>query len=71
MNAPARLLGLVLTALAGAVPLVAVAQAADRPAAGPHGYGWIWLLAAAIVVVALFRLFSARRRPPQTPPTAP
>ncbi len=71
MNAPARLLGLVVAALAGASPLLAAAQAADRPAAGPHGYGWIWLLAAAIIVVALFRLFSARRRPPPRHPTAP
>ncbi len=71
MNAAARLLGLAAAAL-GAAPVLALAQAADRPAAGPHGYGWIWLLAIAIVVVALFRLLSARtRRPPPTPPTAP
>ena len=73
MNAAARLLGLLATTLGAAAPVLALAQAADRPAAGPHGYGWLWLLAAGIVVIALFRLFSARSRPPPppTPPTAP
>lgn len=71
MNAAARLLALVATALAGAAPLIALAQAVD-PSGGPRNHGWLWLVAAAIVVVALFRLFSARsRRPPTAPPPAP
>ena len=72
MKAAARLLGLATATLASSAPLMALAQAVDRPAAGPRNYGWIWLLVAAIVVVALFRMFTSRsRRPPPSPPTLP
>ena len=71
MKAAARLLGLATATLASSAPLMALAQAVDRPA-GPRSYGWIWLLVAAIVVVAPFRMFTTRsRRPPPTPPTLP
>ncbi len=54
---------------AAAAPAVSLAQeAGGRAPAGPHaGYGWLWILVGALVVVALFRLLVARNRPPGRP----
>lgn len=71
MKAAARLLGPTTAAIAGSAPFMALAQAVDRPVTEPRGYGWVWLLVAAIVVVALFRMFTARSRRPPAPPTLP
>ena len=59
---------------AGDLPAVALAQGAGGSDAAPPGrnYGWLWMLAAVLVVVALFRMFFARpgRTPPPTTPPA-
>ena len=43
---------------AGLAPLASLAQeAGGRSPAAPHaGYAWLWIVVAALVVVALFRL---------------
>lgn len=68
MPATARLAALLTAALAQALPLLAQAQEAGAPVV--RGYGWLWMLAAAVVVFALFRMFFARssRLPPPRRP---
>ncbi len=55
-----------LAALLAAVaaPALSLAQEAGGQApAAPHaGYGWLWILVGALVVVALFRLLIVRNR---------
>ncbi len=63
MSAAVRLAGL-------AAPLLALAQPAGDPVPGARTYGWLWMLVAAVVVFALFRMFFSRSdRPP--PPRGP
>jgi hypothetical protein len=56
---------------AALAPLVALAQGAPPDQApSPRTYGWLWLAAAALVVVALFRAFfgrPGRSTPPRNP----
>jgi hypothetical protein len=68
MSKLARLTAALATAVA---PVLSLAQeAGGRDAARPHaGYGWLWLVVAALVVVALFRVLVVRnRRAPPSPP---
>lgn len=60
MLTAARLAGLATSAIAEALPLVALAQPAGGPPPGTRTYGWLWMLAAAVVVFALVRLFFTR-----------
>ncbi len=60
MLTAARLAGLVTSAVAEAMPLVALAQPAGEPPPGVRTYGWLWMIAAAVVVFALVRLFFSR-----------
>lgn len=68
MPAAARLAALTAAAFAEALPLVALAQ--GEPVPSGRTYGWLWMLAAAVVVFALFRMFFARssRIPPPRGP---
>lgn len=71
MPAAARLAALATAALAEALPILALAQGAGEPApVGGRSYGWLWMLAAAVVVFAIFRMFFARsnRIPPARGP---
>jgi type IV secretory pathway VirB2 component (pilin) len=63
----ARLAAVVFAAALG--PAAALAQAEPEPA-GTRNFGWVWLVAAVLVVAALFRMIfgrsdrgSASRRP--------
>jgi hypothetical protein len=68
--AAARLVALATAAFAEALPVLALAQGAGDPTprAG-RTYGWLWMLAAVIVVFALFRMFFSRSR--RIPPPRP
>ncbi len=70
MPAAARLAALTAAAFAEAMPLVALAQGAGDPVPSGRTYGWLWMLVAAVVVFALFRMFFARsnRIPPPRGP---
>ena len=63
-----------LSAAAAAVlPAIALAQAAggSDPAPTARNFGWLWMIAAALVIVALFRMFfgrSGRTTPPARRP---
>ncbi len=59
MSAAVRLAGLAVLA----EPLLALAQPAGDPVPGVRTYGWLWMLVAALVVFALFRIFFSRPRP--------
>jgi hypothetical protein len=62
---PSTVLAAVVAFLA---PVLVLAQAADPAAATSAGFGWVWIVAAAAIVIALFWIvFSGRRGP--TPPT--
>jgi hypothetical protein len=68
MPALARLAAVLAAALA---PLAALAQ--QGGVAPRAGYGWLWIVVAAIVVVALYRLLVGpgrrnRPHPPARPP---
>lgn len=60
MQVVARLTAALTTAL---LPLVALAQATE-PATEPMpgAYRWLWALVAAVILVALFRMFFSRSR---------
>ncbi|ACG75383.1 hypothetical protein AnaeK_4180 [Anaeromyxobacter sp. K] len=48
---------------AALLPLAALAQPVRDAAPAPRsGYGWLWMLVAALVLVALFRMFFSRPR---------
>lgn len=48
---------------AALLPLAALAQVGGDAAPAPRsGYGWLWMLVAALVLVALFRMFFSRPR---------
>jgi hypothetical protein len=61
MPALARLAALLVAAV---TPALSLAQEAGgrAPAAPRAGFGWLWILVGALVVVALFRLLLARNR---------
>jgi ABC-type uncharacterized transport system permease subunit len=80
MLAPARFARwrAALVALAAAffsfAPVAALAQANGAPAEpgrADRGFGWLWLLAAVLVVVALARMFFTRPRSTLPPPNRP
>jgi hypothetical protein len=54
--------------LAAFAPVLALAQQ-DPAAATSAGFGWVWIVAGAAIVLALFWLvFAGRRGPGSTPP---
>ena len=70
MPAIARLAAVLASA---AAPVASLAQEAGGHAApAPRaGYGWLWLLVAALVVVALFRVLVVRGRDERQRPNPP
>jgi hypothetical protein len=63
MTLLARLAAALYGAMSALVPIAALAQNAGgtNPApAGTRNLGWLWLLAAVLIVVALFRMFFGR-----------
>jgi hypothetical protein len=69
MSKLARLAAALASAVAPAVSLAQEAGGRDTVARPHAGYGWLWLLVAALVVVALFRVLVVRnRRAPPSPP---
>jgi cytochrome bd-type quinol oxidase subunit 2 len=71
MTSFARLASAISTAAWALAPLAALAQAGGTdPVPGTRNYGWLWILAAVLVVIALFRMFFARSdrtAPPRRP----
>lgn len=70
MSSFARLAAAASAAAAALVPVAARAQAGDASPAGTRNFGWIWIVAAVLVVAALFRMFfvrSNRGAPPRRP----
>jgi hypothetical protein len=55
---------LAVTLAAAVAPALSLAQQAPggTPAAPRAGYGWLWILVGALVLVALFRLLIVRTR---------
>lgn len=64
MTAVARISAALTAALTAVGPAIALAQgiADPAPTTTDRGFGWLWLLAAALVLFALFRMFFSRDR---------
>ena len=71
MSPLVRLGALLWAVTAAVVPVVALAQGVGggEPVPEVRNFGWLWIIAAALVVVALFRMFFGRRG--RTSPSRP